>query len=533
MEAKYRIYNPHVGDPTEKITLHLSCRNLADLDTFTLSDPVWHLYVNDGDDPNSWLLFGKTEQIENNLNPDFVTHFLMDYYFEKEQRLKIEVFDVDITELEHIGNIETTLGEIMGSVGTTLIGDLYLPKKKKKKSRGKIILRAEKVATTNDLIYFHAKVKSLISNRGFFWGSNDPFFYIERARSENHDEFLKVFQSDPKRHTLNPTWMNMKHEAKAIWNGDYDWPLKFKLYSWRNSGYHRFYGEFLTSINQINNGVNEYSLFKDEKIVEGSTFTFEEFKIHERPSFFDFLHSGWKINLIMAIDFTSSNGEVTDPKSLHYLSPNGKLNDYQHAIKQVWAVLEPYSHNKMYPWYGFGGIPKYGEENKVSHWFNLNGLNYPDVRGVQGILEAYQYSLLEWSLYGPTMFAPWLRNTVDMIKGRLDQKVYHIYVILTDGDIHDMQLTKDIIVEGSEYPLSIIIIGLGDSKFTRMIELDGDEVILRNSQGRATKRDIVQFVKFNDYRHGSKQALAEQVLEEVPEQVVSYLVQNNIKLDEE
>lgn len=120
-----------------------------------------------------------------------------------------------------------------------------------------------------------------------------------------------------------------------------------------------------------------------------------------------------------------------------------------------------------------------------------------------------------------------------MIKGRLDQKVYHIYVILTDGDIHDMPLTKDIIVEGSEYPLSIIIIGLGESKFSRMIELDGDEVILRNTQGRATKRDIVQFVKFNDYRHGSKQALAEQVLEEVPEQVVSYLVQNNIKLDDE
>ena len=130
MEAKYRGYHPYVEDPTEKITLHISCRNLADLDTFTLSDPVCHLYINDGDDPNSWLLYGKTEQIENNLNPDFVTYFFMDYYFEKDQRIKIEVFDVDITELEHIGNIETSLGEIMGSVGTTLIGDLFLPKKK-------------------------------------------------------------------------------------------------------------------------------------------------------------------------------------------------------------------------------------------------------------------------------------------------------------------------------------------------------------------------------------------------------------------
>jgi len=109
--------------------------------------------------------------------------------------------------------------------------------------------------------------------------------------------------------------------------------------------------------------------------------------------------------------------------------------------------------------------------------------------------------------------------------------MYHIFVILTDGDIHDMPLTKDVIVEGSEFPLSIIIIGLGNSNFEKMIELDGDDVILRNTQGRPTRRDIVQFVKFNDYRHGSKQALAEQVLEEVPEQVVSYLVQNKIKLE--
>lgn len=146
-------------------------------------------------------------------------------------------------------------------------------------------------------------------------------------------------------------------------------------------------------------------------------------------------------------------------------------------------------------------------------------------------MDAYQFSLFSCGLYGPTNFGPCLRNTVDFIKSKMHERMYHIYLILTDGDIHDMPITKDIIVEGSEYPLSIIIIGLGESSFTKMIELDGDEVILRDTKGRATKRDIVQFVKFNDFRNGSRQALAEEVLEEVPEQVISYLVQNNIRLD--
>ena len=113
----------------------------------------------------------------------------------------------------------------------------------------------------------------------------------------------------------------------------------------------------------------------------------------------------------------------------------------------------------------------------------------------------------------------------------MSERMYHIMIILTDGDIHDMPLTKDIIVEGSNFPLSIIIIGLGESTFDKMIELDGDDVVLTNTRGEPTKRDIVQFVKYNDFRHMSKQALAEEVLEEVPEQVISYLCQNGIKLD--
>ena len=38
-------------------------------------------------------------------------------------------------------------------------------------------------------------------------------------------------------------------------------------------------------------------------------------------------------------------------------------------------------------------------------------------------------------------------------------------LFLTDGSIHDMMETKDILVELSEYPLSVIIIGIGEADF--------------------------------------------------------------------
>ena len=69
------------------------------------------------------------------------------------------------------------------------------------------------------------------------------------------------------------------------------------------------------------------------------------------------------------------------------------------------------------------------------------------------------------------------------MKANIALTMYHILLILTDGAIHDMKDTKDLIVECSEYPMSIIIVGIGDADFSNMVELDGDDVILRNSRG--------------------------------------------------
>ena len=122
-----------------------------DLDTFSVSDPEVHVYVKTGKQ-SAYALLGKTEMVLNNLNPDFVKTFTLDYYFEKEQWIKFEVYDVDTTELEHIGDCETTVAKIMASKGQSFLSDLTLPKKTA--SRGKIIVRADSVAQSNHEISF-------------------------------------------------------------------------------------------------------------------------------------------------------------------------------------------------------------------------------------------------------------------------------------------------------------------------------------------------------------------------------------------
>ena len=80
-------------------------------------------------------------------------------------------------------------------------------------------------------------------------------------------------------------------------------------------------------------------------------------------------------------------------------------------------------------------------------------------------------------------------------------------MIVTDGEIHDMQQTIDIVVQASDLPISIIIIGVGNENFEKMEALDCDNGLLRASNGHVAKRDIVQFVKYNDYKNAQFEML--------------------------
>ena len=79
--------------------------------------------------------------------------------------------------------------------------------------------------------------------------------------------------------------------------------------------------------------------------------------------------------------------------------------------------------------------------------------------------------------------------------------MYYILLILTDGEIHDMQETIDEIAEISNknLPMSIIVIGVGDEDFANMVKLDGDDVSIR-----AGVKDLVQFVKFQEVMRRSE-----------------------------
>ena len=69
---------------------------------------------------------------------------------------------------------------------------------------------------------------------------------------------------------------------------------------------------------------------------------------------------------------------------------------------------------------------------------------------------------------GPTYFSHFLKALLAFANAHIMEPTYHVFLILTDGEIHDMQQTVDAIVEMANLPISVIIVGVGIEKFLKM-----------------------------------------------------------------
>merc|ERR1719510_1649498 len=123
------------------------------------------------------------------------------------------------------------------------------------------------------------------------------------------------------------------------------------------------------------------------------------------PSFIDYIQGGTSMNFSIAVDFTASNGDPRDYRSLHFMNPQTNENQYTTAIRSVGEIIQDYDSDKQFPALGFGArVPPTGQ---VSHEFYLNlRPDTPFCSGVDGLLAAYWNAIQTVTLYGPTNFSP-------------------------------------------------------------------------------------------------------------------------------
>lgn len=199
-------------------------------------------------------------------------------------------------------------------------------------------------------------------------------------------------------------------------------------------------------------------------------------------------------NLIIGIDFTKSN-EWTGKRSfngmsLHHIGDSP--NPYEQAITIIGQTLSAFDEDNLIPCYGFGDASTHDQDVFAF---------YPDERPCNGFQEAlarYREIVPHLRLSGPTSFSPIIEMATTIVEQSGGQ--YHVLVIIADGQVTrsvdtefgqlstQEQMTVDAIVQASEFPLSIILVGVGDGPWDMMKEFD-DNIPARSF-------DNFQFVNF-------------------------------------
>jgi len=517
-----------------KLEIHLSCANLKDKDYLSKSDPMVVAFVEiPKADKRIWQEYDRTETVKNDLNPVFIKPIIIEYYFEVYQRLKFEVYDKDSTSTvlnkhDFLGAVEVSMGSIIGESGGPVTKSLYSRNKERLEST--ISFVSEEMFDTKEILTVQFKGQRL--DRKDLFSNSDPFLVISRCSLEQ-DTFLPVYKTETIKNNNNPTWDQFQIPVTTLCNGDRDRTIRIECF---DAGSKRtLIGSCDTSINAlVSDPKQKLILFhkkkkqnKDGKKTSGSSgkqagqLKIQHIEINSKSSFLDYISAGLELSFHVAVDFTASNGNIALPSSLHY---QGETNQYAEALWNVGRICEDYDTDKLIPAYGFGAKVN----GQISHDFHLNFSQDPNCEGIAGVLDAYQNSVNAVEFFGPTNFAPIVNKVSDIAESQQTYGIYHILLILTDGMISDMGLTKKALVRASQLPISVIIVGVGNGNFDSMVELDGDDGLLM-FQDQTAERDIVQFVSYQSFS-GCFAAvdLAQEVLYEVPHQLTIFMEKRGI-----
>jgi hypothetical protein len=455
------------------------------------------------DESKMYRVIGKTNDEYPNKNGiiNFNITFVMDFFFEREQYIVLNVGKNSKTF-----SVSTTLGRIMGSRQKTLTlpisapGDHYNPEK----------LTIYGKTTNNNNMNVGLTITAEFNK------NTSIFFILKKVENNPNEKFgINVYKSEVAELIHGKVFFNkIKIPSNVLCNGEYDNLISIEFHDFSSQ---TKIGEYETTVNKL--------FSKDSNFTINDPSSYHQLKasvkcdLIKEYTFLDYLIGGVQIALTIGIDFTGSNGNPNSPISLHYIN-SSSMNSYEKAIRSCGDIVAYYDYDQQFPVYGYGAHIK--GSSAVSHCFPINfNQNDPNIISIDGVLAAYRNLLQNVIFSGPTYFAPLINQFINDVKSNHNKKVYNILMILTDGMINDMDSTIDALVEASFLPISVIIIGIGKADFGNMDVLDADESPLKDTHRRIAARDLVQFVPFYKFENdGAK--LAEQVLEEVPRQLVEY-----------
>ena len=267
------------------------------------------------------------------------------------------------------------------------------------------------------------------------------------------------------------------------------------------------------------------------------------------PTFIKLLQTEARISLSVAFDFTSSNGDPNDKSSLHYIYANGTDSLYAFVARSVVeGIISTGCSNQSIDAYGFGAkLPKHDSTSNIFS-LNLKDEHKPTFSEFDDLLKAYENCAKNVEFSKSCNLSPVINHVAKHAQTfMVDGNQYFVLIMLTNGEVQDLEATKKAISEVSQWPLSIVIVGIGRKDFSHLDELGADYQTNTFMKGNAPKNHDISkssrpnhhFVELQKHlpaeslqnqslnsRRNWQKSLALELLSYVPLQIADWMSKN-------
>lgn len=265
------------------------------------------------------------------------------------------------------------------------------------------------------------------------FGKSDPYFVLYRLPDN-----VEIYRSEYVSGTSNPVWkpaLIPMGQLVDINNYTMDDIVCIQCFDQDLFSKGDFIGTATVSLQHLISGV-EFELIDPKKAKNRTYINSGELKpvasILKRKRFYELINDGLKISFGIAVDFSLSNMHPSNPESKHFLREHMVFNDYQNTIELLSRIFPCYGHQNFLYW-GFGA----SVGQTVLPMFNVSMSSKSHLNGMEA-LKAYKNCVLCMTPIEPTCLAPVINNYCDNI----DPESYNVLIIITDGEISDIEETK-------------------------------------------------------------------------------------------
>jgi len=357
---------------------------------------------------------------------------------------------------------------------------------------------------------------------------SDPFLVFHRFCNNT---YVPVFCTDAIMDNLNPKWERVILSLDELSNNNPDNPIKIECWDWQEDLRYQFIGDTETTLRELFTKPTLTLQARNPKTKTGEVIV-KVVKKLIKPSIADFLTSEDKFAFVLGVDFSVYNRSPYNNRNLHEIDKKGS-SSYLRALEEISKIMWGKDTDGRIPCFGFGGRPNFPEYTKEGHdsLIPLSGNKHKmSILSPEHLIEAYKNARTYIDPMENVNFIDLLKLVREWANRDQKNKLYYVLVILTAGHVEDLQATIDILVDIAHLPISIVLVGVGNHDFSLMEKLDGDKKWLRNSKKKLTKRDIVNFVDFEECADDPEKLL-KKILEEFPEQFMSYKTHAGYKVD--